>query len=304
MKIGITGASGFIGQTLVRHLNAGGHGCIAFSRSPNRPVAGCRETRAFRPGQPVDLWDLDAMVNLAGENIFGRLTKAKRGRILESRVGGTGRIVQAIRDSPVERGSFRLVNASATGFYGDRGDEVLEEGDAPGRGFLADVCRQWEDAALTVAAGSGVRVACLRIGFTLGRDGGPWPLLRRIFGLGLGGRLGDGQQWMSLGHVEDVAGLIVFLLEHEGDDPAETSGVFNAVCPQPVRNADFTAIVARALHRPAVLPVPAWALRVALGDLSRLMLDSQRVVPSRAQALGFEFRFPTLGAMLADVGKA
>lgn len=306
MRIGITGASGFLGQHLARELNRRGHETVGFSRHPARPVPGCRETRAFLPSQPVDLWDLDAMANLAGESVLGFWTRTRRARILESRVGGTARTVQAIRGANLDRGGgFRLVNASATGFYGDRGNDFLEEDDAPGTGFLPDVCRQWEGAAWP-AREAGVPVACVRIGFVLGRDGGAWPLLRRAFRLGLGGKLGGGEQWMPVVHVADVVGVLVALLEHEeAENPDAGTGVFNAVCPQPVRNRDFTRAVAAALHRPAFLPAPAALLRRTLGDLSHVMLDSQRVLPTRTQdALGYEFRFPNLGAMLADVAKA
>lgn len=304
MRVGITGASGFVGQHVVRILNDRGSTCIAFSRVPGRPVPGCRETRPLRPGTPVDLWDLDAIVNLAGESILGLWTQAKRQRISESRIRGTERIVSALaaapRDDP-ETGPRILINASATGFYGDRGDETLDESSGPGRGFLADVCRGWEAAAFAAERipGSPVRVAAVRIGFVLGADGGSLPAVKRIFRLGLGGRLGSGQQWMSVIHVADVAGLVAFLLEND-----DARGPFNAVCPEPVRNADFTRALAAAVGRPAFLPAPEFALRATLGDLSQLVLASQRVLPAQAQKLGYEFRFPTLAAVLRDLVSA
>lgn len=296
MRIGITGARGFIGQHLVRALGARGHGCVAFSRSDRDAVPGCVETRAWGAGPP-DLRGLDTVVNLVGESILGLWTAAKRRRIRESRAAGTAALVRALPGSGVRA----LVNASAVGFYGDRADEVLTEDHPPGEGFLPEVCREWEAAAMTAAAGTEagggeVRVAVVRIGFVLGADGGAWPLLRRAFRLGLGGRLGDGQQWMSPVHVADVAGLFVALVEDEA-----ARGAFNAVGPEPVRNAEFTRAVAHALHRPAVLPAPAWALRSVLGDTSHVMLDSVRAVPARAGEIGHAFRFPTLAAMLADV---
>lgn len=297
MQVGITGASGFIGQHLVRQLNARGHGCVAFSRSPDKSVPGCVETRGTK-GNTLDLHGLDAAVNLAGESILGVWTQAKRARIRDSRVAGTARLVASVRAHPEVR---VLVSGSAVGFYGDGGERELTEDATPGRGFLADVSREWEAAALAVEKDNAhpPRMTLVRTGFVLGREGGAYPSLRRIFRLGLGGRLGDGKQWTCPVHVADVAGLIVFLLEH-----GDARGPFNAVCPEPVRNADFTRALARALHRPAVAFAPAWALGAVLGEESRVVLDSQRVVPARALAAGYEFGFPTLASMLDDLTAA
>ena len=294
MKIGITGASGFIGRHLIRQLNGRSYDCVAFSRSSNRPVPGCVETRI---SQPFDLGGIDAVVNLAGESILGRWTDGKKWRIRESRIRTTERLVEALGKTP--RPPRLLVNASAIGFYGDRGDETLDESKAAGSGFLADVARDWEGAALGVER-LGVRTALVRFGLVMGADGGAFPPLRRAFGLGLGGRLGPGSQWMSPVHVEDVAGLIVHLIE----DESGARGAFNAVCPEPVRNADFTRAVAKAVGRPALLPVPAFALRGIAGEASHLLLDSIRVVPARTRQVGYAFRFPDLAAMLADLCRA
>jgi uncharacterized protein (TIGR01777 family) len=208
-------------------------------------------------------------------------------------VASTARIVQTLSESP---GMPRvLVSASATGFYGDRGDEILTESAGPGGGFLSDVARQWELAAET-AGEAGVRVARVRIGFVLGRDGGALPMLRRIFGLGLGGKLGSGRQWMSPVHVEDVAGLIVFLLGGGGG----AGGAFNAVCPNPLRNADFTRALGRVLRRPTILPAPAFALKALLGEMSQLLLMSERVIPAHTLEAGYKLEYPTLDEMLAQ----
>lgn len=299
MKVGITGASGFLARHLIQALHARGHDAVGFTRSPGEPVPGCVETRGISPDLPPDVSGLDAVVNFAGESLLGPWTQRKRQRILASRVGLTTRLAEAMsrgRDGP-----RILLSASGVGIYGDRGDEILDESKRPGGGFLAEVAEQWE-AAARGAEKSGVHVWRLRIGFVIGPDGGAFPLLRHVFRLALGGRLGSGRQWMSPVHVADVAGLMVFLLEHEGDhgQPAP-SGAFNAVCPEPVRNADFTRALGKALGRPALLPVPAFALRGLLRDQSRLFLDSQRAVPAAAQRLGYEFRFPTVAAMLPDV---
>ena len=299
MKIGITGATGFIGRHLIQQLNERGKDCVALSRSSKRAAAGCVETRTLPLDGFPDLGGIDAVVNLAGESIIGRWTDGKKWRVRESRVRTTERLVEAM--GKAARGPRLLVNASATGFYGERGDEALDEGKPAGSGFLADVSREWEGAALG-AERFGVRTILTRFGLVVGANGGAFPPLRRAFGLGLGGRLGSGRQWMSLIHVEDVAGLIVYLLEHEDDSGQRAlRGAFNAVCPAPVRNADFTRAVAKTLGRPAVLPVPAFVLRAALGEMSHLLLDSIRAVPTRALQNGYAFRFPTLLAILDDV---
>ena len=293
MKVGITGATGFIARHLIPALCSRGHDPVAYARSSGQPVAGCVETRPLPPDAPPDVSGLDAVVNLAGESIIGLWTAAKRRRILESRVGTTRRLVSALRETP--DAPRVLLNASAVGIYGDRGDEPLTEQSPAGTGFLAEVCRDWEACAHEAAA-FGVRVACVRIGYVIGRDGGAFPPVRRAFKLGLGGRLGSGKQWMPTVHVEDVAGLFVHLLE-----TPDAAGSFNAGCPHPVRNTDFTRAAAHALHRPAILPAPAFVLRATLGDLSHVMLDSARVLPERALASGYAFRFPTLAGILADV---
>ncbi len=293
MKVGITGATGFIARHLIPALRAHGHDPVAFARSPGQPVAGCAETRLLAPAAPPDVTGLDAVINLAGESIIGLWTAAKRQRITASRVGTTRRLVAALRDTP---GAPKvLLNASAIGFYGDGGQRELTEDSPVGTGFLPEVCREWETEAREAHA-SGVRVALVRIGYVVGGDGGAFPPVRATFKLGLGGRVGDGQQWMPPVHVADVAGLFVHLLE----TPAAV-GPYNAVCPHPVRNADFTRAVAHALHRPAIFPAPAFLLRAAMGDLSHLLLDSARVLPERTLASGYIFHFPALAEMLADV---
>ena len=295
MKVAITGASGFIGKHLIRRLRVRGHKAVVLTRDGGgRPPASV-STRPFPKEGPPDLRGLDAVVNLAGESILGWWTTKKKRRVIESRVATTARLVEGINALPPGKGPRVLVSASAVGFYGDGGDETLDEARPAGTGFLADVARRWEEAAQGAEA-AGVRVARVRIGVVLGKDGGAFPVQSKIFGAGLGGRLGDGKQWTSPVHVDDVVGLIVFLLEREG-----LAGAFNAVCPEPIRNANLTAAIGRALHKPAVLPVPAFALRTLLGEASHIVLDSARVVPARALEAGYAFRFPTPAAILADV---
>lgn len=288
MKIGLTGASGFIAGQLIPRLAKHGHDCIAFSRAAARVVPGCRETRVLHRGTAPDLRDLDAIVNLAGESILGWWTGAKRQRIRDSRVAVTRQLVDAMAGSSVRV----LISTSASGLYGNRGDEIVTEASASGDGFLATVCRAWEAEAMR-AQTLGVRVAIPRIGFVVAPHGGAMERLRPLFRLGLGGRLGSGEQWMPWIHVSDVVGLIVHLLEHETLD-----GPFHAASPNPVRNADFTRTLAAAVHRPAVFAVPALALRLALGDLSSVVLDSTRLAPERTLAGGYTFEFSQIADAL------
>ena len=281
MRIGITGATGFIAQNLIPrlHVHVHGHSCVAFSRDPSRRVAGCAETRAIGGDSLPDLRALDAIVNLAGESIQGYWTKAKKERIRSSRISVTRALVAALPRSEVRV----LVSGSATGLYGHRGDELLPESAPRGVGFLADVSAEWESAALA-AEQHGVRVALVRTGFVIAARGGAMDKIRPLFRLGLGGRLGSGKQWMPWVHIDDVCGLIILLLVNDS-----LRGPFNAVAPHPVTNAEFTRALASALHRPAILPVPEFALHLALGELSALVLDSTRAVPDKAIASGYTF---------------
>ena len=259
---------------------ASGHGVVRFSRSAR---AGFRRIEATGG---LDFSGLDAVVNLAGEPILGLWTPSKKERILSSRVETTCKVVNSLH-----AGVGVLINASAIGFYGDTGEREVDESDAVGSGFLAEVCEAWEAATLPAEA-LGCRVVRLRIGFVTG-PGGAMGLVRPVFQLGLGGNLGNGRQWMSGIHVDDVAGIILWALENQS-----VRGAVNAVIPQPVRNAEFTHTLARVVRRPAILPAPSCALKLALGELSHVMLDSVRVRPEVAERLGYVFRHPTLEAAL------
>ena len=284
VKIGILGARGYVGTHLCKMATAAGHSIVPFSR------AGAAGFRRLDPQGPLDFSGLDAVVNLAGEPILGLWTKSKKNEILRSRVETTRHVVESLRGG----GPRVLINASAIGFYGDTGENEVEESSPAGSGFLSEVCQAWE-AAAAPAENLGVRVVLLRIGFVIG-PGGAMRLITPVFKLGLGGKLGSGRQWMSCIHVDDVAGMILWALENNA-----VRGPLNAVNPDPVRNSDFTQILARVLHRPALLPSPAFALRLSLGELSRLMLDSSRVLPTKALALGYRYRRPTLeGGLRAE----
>jgi uncharacterized protein (TIGR01777 family) len=305
MRILITGATGFIGSHLVHRLLGEGHAVVALTRNVQaaRRVlpSGC-ECRAWKPAaspKAAVLGGADAIVNLAGEGIFDRRWTPARKQILrKSRVAGTRALVRALAALPAAERPTTLIAASAIGYYGDRGDEELDEAAAAGSDFLAEVCQAWEHEAFAAEELSG-RVAVIRIGVVLGKNGGALQKMLLPFQLGLGGRLGSGRQWMSWIHVDDLVGLFAYAIEH-----TEVSGVLNGVAPVPVTNAEFTAALGRAVHRPAVLPVPATVLRLALGEMSTVLLTSQRVLPRAAQRLGFEFRYPEIGPALADLCSA
>ncbi|MEI7958275.1 MAG: TIGR01777 family oxidoreductase [Verrucomicrobiota bacterium] len=280
LKVGITGASGFVGRAVVEALARAGHWCVGFSRSPERAVKGCAETRRF--GETLDVKGLDAVVHLAGESIMGLPTGKKLRGILESRREGTRAVVDAISKAGAQ-GPKTFVSASAVGYYGDTGEQIVDESSPAGSGFLAEVAKVWEAEAHRAEAG-GVRVAILRFGVVLGEGGGMVKALKPVFRLGLGATLGNGRQWVSWVDVRDVARLVVFVVEN-----GQARGVFNATSPVPLRNSDFTWALGRRFQRRVLFSAPAWLLKRIFGPLSGLFLDSQRVLPRRAEELGFEF---------------
>jgi uncharacterized protein (TIGR01777 family) len=253
LKVGVTGASGFVGRHVVRLLKEHGHEVVAFSRSPDRPVPGCVETRAFGAGREIKVSGLDAVIHLAGESVLGYWTPEKKRRILESRRDGTRALVDAILATG-ERRPKVLISASAVGFYGDTGDLEVDENAPAGKGFLADVAKVWEQEALRAETG-GLRVVLLRIGMVLGDDGGAMKLLKPVFQLGLGAKLGNGRHWVPWVDVVDVAGLAVFSLENSA-----VRGPVNATAPRPLRNEDFTNSLAKKYHRKAFFVAPNFVL--------------------------------------------
>jgi uncharacterized protein len=294
----ITGASGLLGGRLVARLDAP----VVLSRDPGaaRRRLGDVEAYPWNPevGPPPAeaLRDVDAVFHFAGEPVAeGRWTAAKKQRIRDSRIVGTRNLVAglAARAAGATRSTV-LVSASAVGFYGDRGDEELDERSSAGGGFLSDVCADWEREAMA-ATRLGARVVCVRIGVVLAPDGGALARMIAPFRLGVGGRLGSGTQWMPWVHVDDVVSLFL----HAGRS-AGLEGVVNAVGPAPVTNAEFTSELGRALRRPALLAVPRAALRIAFGELADVLLASQRVLPRRTLESGFEFTHTTVAGALAD----
>jgi uncharacterized protein (TIGR01777 family) len=287
----ISGSHGLVGSALVTALEARGDDVRRLVRHAPRaadefawnPDAGTIDAAALEGATVV--------INLAGENIAQRWTRNAKRRIRDSRVQGTtliARTIAALSDKP-----NLLVNASAVGVYGDRGDEELDERSATGAGFLASVCRDWE-AATMPAADAGIRVAMLRTGVVLSRDGGALPKLLVPFRLGLGGRIGSGRQWMSWIALGDVVRAVLQIV-----DDATLEGPIDTVSPNPVRNVELARTLGRVLHRPALIPVPAIAIRLALGTMGvESLLASQRARPARLLACGFRFEQPTVESAL------
>jgi uncharacterized protein (TIGR01777 family) len=297
-EILVTGATGLVGARLLPALGRDRLAVRALTRRPGAaaPLAAPHRWLGWdgRTVPPEAVASAAGVVHLAGEPVFaGRLTAERRARILASRVEATRSLVAAIGALPAPERPRVLVSASAVGYYGSRGDRVLDEDAPPGEGFLAEVCRAWEAEALA-AARHGVRCVVLRIGIVLAREGGALPRMAIPFRLGLGGKLGDGRQWFPWIHAGDLVSLIAASLRDEG-----YAGPVNAVAPAPVRNAELTRALARVLHRPAFLAVPAFALRAALGELAGELLGSRRCTPRRALARGLRFAHPEIDSALA-----
>ena len=293
MRIGITGASGLLGSFLVPCFAAQGHTVIPLVRTPPGPGQ-----LQWQRGTEVVLTDgdlaaMDAIVHLAGENIGHRWTTERKRRILESRVRGTGALAERLAARGTSGGPGVLISGSAIGYYGNRGDELLTESSAAGEGFLAEVCQQWEAATLP-AEQAGLRVVRLRMGLPLTPHGGVLARTLLPFRFGLGGRLGSGLQWMSWIGAEDLAEVFSRLLADH-----QLRGPINAVAPNPVRNREFARVLGRVIHRPALIPVPATALRLLFGEMAdETILASARVGPERLLEAGFRFRYPELEAAL------
>jgi len=294
MRIAVTGSSGLIGSALTPFLTTGGHEVRRLVRRPPR----ARDELRWDPRGGVDpsaLEGVSAVVHLAGESIGeGRWTRRSKARIKESRVAGTRLLSEGL--ARMTRPPEVLVCASAIGYYGDRGDETLTENSPAGEGFLAELCRAWEAAALP-AREAGIRIVHLRLGVILDPRGGALARMLTPFRLGVGGRVGSGRQWMSWVSLEDAVDAF-----HHALGRRDMSGVYNVVAPAPVRNAELTRVLARVLGRPALAPVPAFAARLAFGEMAEaLLLASARVSPERLEQTGFSFRHPDLEGALRHV---
>lgn len=295
MKILVTGSSGLVGSALLPALRAAGHQVTAVVRRAPRSGAAEVQWDPLGGGATTVFEGADAVVHLAGENIgAGRWSAARKSLILNSRVQGTQTLATTL--ARLSHPPRVLVSASAQGYYGNRGDELLQEDSAPGNDFLAEVCRQWESATQP-ASRAGVRVVLLRFGLILSSAGGALPRTLPLFRLGLGGKLGSGRQWWSWIAIDDVVSLIQFALAQNA-----LRGPVNAVAPNPVTNAEFTRVVAHVLSRPALFPAPAFILRAALGEMAdSLLLASQRVRPAASLAAGFTYTYPVLEPALRHI---
>lgn len=293
-RILVSGVSGPIGAALMPSLAVGGAQIVRLVRGAAKN-AGQIAWDPFAPVSPAAVSGFDAVIHLAGESVVGRWTDAKKKAIRDSRVLGTRNLATALAQSDAKPGV--LVCASAVGFYGNRGDELLREESPGGQGFLSEVCREWE-AASRIAAEAGIRTVNTRIGLVLSPKGGALGNMLTPFKLGLGGRIGSGQQWWSWIHVDDIVGAI-----HHALNTESLSGAVNLVAPKPTRNAEFTKILASVLGRPALFPVPEFAVRAALGRMAaqELLLASQCVEPAKLAASGYSFRYRELRAALENL---
>src|SRR5437870_7245560 len=309
MKILVTGSSGLVGTALTGTLASAGHTVCRLVRPQSAASEGAKEGFAvvWNPatgelgGAGVGA---DAVVNLAGASIAdGRWTAERKALLRSSRIDTTRALVSAL--AKMNARPSVLVSASAIGIYGNRGDETLTEESMPGTDFLAGLTREWEAEALKAEA-LGIRVVLARFGIILAREGGALPKMMLPFKFGAGGKLGSGQQWMSWVSLEDVVGVLRFAIENASSrgavNAAPVRGAINIVSPQPLQNAEFTSVLAKAMHRPALFPAPAFALRLALGEMAdALLLSSQRVAPQALEKLGYRFLHPDLNSALSAI---
>ncbi|SMO42128.1 TIGR01777 family oxidoreductase [Gracilimonas mengyeensis] len=297
MNILISGGTGFIGQELRTLLLKQGHDLVILTRSPEKYKDESAKNQRFvswDDNLPGLMNDVDAVVNLAGENIFAlRWTPEKKERILNSRIKTTRTLVEAMKEAGDKPVAF--VSSSGANVYGDRGDEVLDENEPPADDFLADVCIQWEQEA-EKATEFGVRVANPRTGVVLEKEGGALEKMLLPFRMGVGGPIGPGTQYMSWIHRTDLCRSIIFAIENE-----EMQGPYNACAPNPVTMNEFSKTLAATLNRPAIFKVPEFIIETALGEVSKLVIDSVRMQPKKLQVAGFDFQFEELEEALADI---
>ena len=299
MKIVLTGATGFVGRHLVRRLHAQGHDLVLLGRDSARLKERFPAFESFawnllnEPAPKEAIEGADVVIHLAGESIGNRRwSQDQKTKILNSRVLGTRNLVEAMNHSSAP--ASLLICSSAIGFYGDRGDEVLVEESHAGAGFLSEVCQKWESEAHLLS--QSIRRVLLRTGIILHPDEGALKKMLPPFRMGLGGRMGSGSQWMSWIHIDDLVSIFI-----EAINNAKLQGPVNAVSSQPTRNQEFTSKLSETLHKPALLPVPEWGLRLVLGEMADLLLQSQRVIPKKLEEAQFLFKYPDLKTALSHL---
>ena len=298
-KVLVTGGTGFIGSRVCDALHEKEYAVHVVSRDPTRAktkLEDAKEIYAWNPETeqlPSEATsDLHAVIHLAGETIAGRWNAEKKRRIRDSRILSTRNLVASF---DVNAKPDVLVCASAIGLYGDSGDDSFTEETPAGTDYLAEVCEEWE-AEAQKASEYGIRVVSIRIGLVLGLGGGLLDQVLPPFKMGLGGRLGSGNQWMSWIHIDDVVGIVMHALENE-----EIHGALNATAPTPVRNIEFTKTLGSVLRKPTIFPVPLFGLKIMMGEFANFVVLSQNVLPERTEASGYEFQFPTLEAALKNL---
>lgn len=293
MNILITGGRGFIGSALRKELEQAGHHVMVTTR---RDSSSAEELTWNPPSliSPKKVSDLDVVINLAGDSIYSdRWTAVKKERIRSSRINTTHYLLESLKNA--EKKPAILISASAVGYYGPHGDEEITENYSPGKDFLAEVCRDWEDEARR-AEELGVRTVITRFGVVLGPEGGALQKMLPAFKAFVGGYLGSGKQWMSWIHNDDITGFIRFAIENE-----KISGVYNLTSPHPLTNKEFGDVLGKVLGRPSVFPVPGFVLKAALGEFSEVLLTGQRVIPERALTAGYTFKYPELEDALKSI---
>jgi uncharacterized protein len=308
MRVFVTGGTGLVGSVLIPRLRERGDAVVALTRRPEQAKQALGEQVTIVAGDPMQpgawmdaLKDCDGVVHLAGEGIFNRRWKAAFKQLLrDSRINSTENVVVALAKSPRRQdgASKVFVNASAIGYYGPHGDEEITEEGAPGSDFLAQVCIEWEKAARE-AERSGVRVVLLRTGVVLAKHGGALAKMLTPFKMFVGGPVGSGRQVMSWIHIDDLVGEIMFALDHP-----EVAGPLNGTAPHPVTNKEFSKALGRVLHRPSFLKTPGFMLRLMLGKVAEVLTTGQRVLPRKALAAGYPFRFADVDSALRDILKS
>lgn len=299
MKVVVTGATGFVGQVLVRQLLDGGHEVVVLTRNIAKAALSLgSKCKYFQWADmdtlpPIEAFEgVDGVINLMGETISKRWDEHQKKKIVSSRINGTRRLIEAIEKTTKKPKVF--VSTSAVGIYGSRGSEELNEASNLADDFLAKVCKDWENEANKVR-NQGVRVAIIRVGVVLGRGGGALEKMLPIFKLGGGGPVGSGKQYMSWIHIEDLAAMYIEALNNEN-----IKGVLNGTAPYPATNAEFSKMLGKVLRRPAFFPAPAFAMKIAFGEMSQILLEGQRVLPVKFKEHNFRYRYPTLEMALKE----